>query len=154
MPSTRRTTRQSKQNQHDASSQPPNVTQRSRRGQLAPHERVQIVELKAIGWTYSEINKRYPDIPIGTIKTTIARASKRGSAQNTLPRSGTPKKLDEADRLKLLQAISENPRVKSEALLALVNFKVCRTTVWRLLRSEKKRKGDHSQRAELAEEEA
>jgi hypothetical protein len=93
MPPIRHTAQQLMQNQFDAPTQHPNVTQRSRRCQLAPHERVRIVELKAIGWSYNEIHERYPYIPIGTIKTTITRASKRGPTQTTLARSGTPKKL-------------------------------------------------------------
>jgi hypothetical protein len=51
------------------------MTQRSRRCQLAPHE-VRLVELKAIGWSYTEIHERYPYISTGTIRTTVAWAEK------------------------------------------------------------------------------
>jgi hypothetical protein len=53
--------------------------------------------LKAIGWLYTEIYERYPYISIGTIKTTVAWAEKRGLTQAVLPCSGTLKKLDEID---------------------------------------------------------
>jgi transposase len=154
MPPIRHTTLQLVQNQYDTPSQHPNVTQRSRRCQLAPHERVRLVELKAIGWSYTEIHERYPYIPIGTIKTTVARAEKRGPTQAALPRSGTPKKLDETDRLRILEAISENPRIKYDALLALVNFKCGRATIWRLLQGENKRKWLQLQRPELTDQQA
>lgn len=95
------------QQQYDAPTQSPNIAQRSRRCQLLPHERVRIVELKAIGWSYTEIHERYPYIPIGTMKTTVARSPKRGPTQETLSRSGQPKKLTEHDRIKLLCAIEE-----------------------------------------------
>jgi len=120
-------------NQFDMPGQQPNVSQRSRRSQLAQHERVRIVELKDIGWSYQEIHERYPLIPIGTIKTTIARSLKRGETKATLSRSGGPKKLDEEDRSRVIQAIQENPRVKYDGLLALLNYKVHRATIYRFL---------------------
>lgn len=83
------------QQQYDTPTRAPNIAQRSRRVQLLPHERVRIVELKAVGWSYTEIHERYPYIPIGTMKTTIARSSKRGSTQETLVRSGQSRKLTE-----------------------------------------------------------
>jgi hypothetical protein len=56
--------------------------------------------------------------------------------------------------LKLLQAIEENPRIKYDALLALASFKVERTTVWRPLQGENKRKWVQLQRPELTEQQA
>jgi transposase len=152
MPPVRRTAQQDEQ--YDAPSQHPNVTQRSRRCQLAPYERVKLVELKAIGWSYNEIHERYPHIPVGTIKTTIARSPQRGPTQETLSRSGPPKKLDEEDKAKLLRAIEENPRIKYDGLLALIDFRVQRQTIWRLLREENKRKWLVLQRPELTEDQA
>ncbi|KAJ5974899.1 hypothetical protein N7481_008606 [Penicillium waksmanii] len=73
--------------------------------------------------SYAEIQKRYPYIPIRTIKTTITQAAKQGPTQAALPRSGTPKKLDKTDRLKILTVILENLQVKYNALLAIVDFK-------------------------------
>lgn len=53
--------------------------------------------------------------------------------KKTLPRSGGPQKLEENEKSHLFQAIEENPQIKYEALLALVNYKVSRQTIWRLL---------------------
>jgi len=154
MPPVRRTAQQIIREQYDTPCQHPNVTQRSRRCQLAPYERVKLVELKAIGWSYNEIHERYPHILVGTIKTTIARSRQRGPTQETLSRSGPPKKLDEEDKAKLLRAIEENPRIKYDSLLALIDFKVQRQTIWRLLREENKRKWLVLQRPELTEGQA
>ena len=72
-------TQQIMQEQYDSPTHVPNIAQGSQRCQLAPFERVRIVELKSVGWSYREIHERYPYIPIGTIKTIIARSSKRGA---------------------------------------------------------------------------
>ncbi|KAJ5645259.1 hypothetical protein N7507_011270 [Penicillium longicatenatum] len=115
-----------------------NVAQTPKRRQLAPHERVKIVELKAIGWSYKEIQKRYSHIPMGTIKTTIARASARGPTQETLPRPGGPKKLSDEDRKMLLTAISEDPGIKNDHLLKRLDHNISRQTLWKFLREQKK----------------
>lgn len=115
---------------------------------------MKLVELKAIGWSYNEIHERYPHIPVGTIKTTIARSRQRGPTQETLSRSSPLKKLDEEDKAKLLRAIEENPRIKYDGLLALIDFKVQRQTIWRLLLEENKRKWLVLQRLELTEDQA
>jgi hypothetical protein len=75
MPPIRQNALELVQNQYDTPSQHPNMTQRSRRCQLAPYE-VRLVELKAIGWSYTEIHERYPYISTGTIRTTVAWAEK------------------------------------------------------------------------------
>lgn len=128
------------QQQYDTPTRAPNIAQRSRCIQLLPHECVRIVELKAVGWSYTEIYERYSYIPIGTMKTTIARFSKRGSIQETLVRSGQPRKLTEQDYIKLLQAIEENLCTIYYSLLNLVGFKYDRKTIQRFLQNENKRK--------------
>lgn len=140
--------------QYDSPTHVENIAQGSKRCQLAPFERVRIVELKSVGWSYAEIHERYPYIPIGTIKTTISRSSKRGSTQETLPRSGGPQKLEENEKSLLFQAIEENPRIKYEALLALTNYRVSRQTIWRLLQTAHRRKWLVLQRPELTPEHA
>lgn len=155
MPPIRHTTAQRiMQEQYDPPASVPNVAQHSQRSQLASFERVRMVELKSVGWSYREIHERYPYVPIGTIKTTIARSPKRGSTQETLHRSGGPQKLNENEKSLLFQAIEENPRIKYEGLLALVNYKVCRQTIWRLLQSANHRKWLVLQRPELTAEHA
>ena len=133
----------------------PNVAQRSsRRCQLAPYERVQLVQLKSIGWTYPRIHERFPHIPIGTIRTTIRRSSIRGPSQETLPQSGTPQKLTDQDKSLLYRAVEENPRIKYSELLALVDYKVSRQTIWRLFQSSNCRKWLVLRRPELKPEHA
>lgn len=123
---------------YDHRSQAPNVSQGSRRCQLAPYERTRLVELKAIGWSYKEIHERYPYIPIGTIKTTIARSSRRGPTQATLPRSGGPKKLNEEERKMLLDSINQNPQIKYDQLLSRLDHDVSRQTLWRFFQGQNK----------------
>lgn len=140
--------------EYDTPNMGPSVAQTSRRCQLAPFERVRLVELKATGWSYSEIHERYPYIPISTIKTTIARSPKRGPTQQTVARSGGPLKLEEHDKRLLLEAIDNNPRIKYDALLALINYKVSRQTIWRTLQAVHKRKWLVLQRPELTPDQA
>ncbi|KAJ5938323.1 hypothetical protein N7466_001457 [Penicillium verhagenii] len=116
-----------------------NMAARHRGCELAPYERTKLIELKSIGWSYKEIHDRYPSIPISTIKSTWLRSNQKGPSQETLPRSGPPKKLNEEDKENILQAIDDNPCVKYDELLATVDHKVCRDTMWRLLREENKR---------------
>lgn len=149
------TVQQLMEEQFDPPTSVPNVAQHSsRRCQLAPFERVRMVELKSIGWSYTQIRERYPHIPIGTIRTTIRRSSMRGPGQETLPRSGTPQKLNNYEKSLLIQAIEENPRIKYSELLALVDCKVSRQTIWRLFQSSNHRKWLVLQRPELKPEHA
>lgn len=79
--------------------------------ELDAFTRTKLVELKKVaGWTYKQIHAEYPSIPIGTIVTTVNRESKRIDNQS-MPRSGRPRKLDEADRERILTPIHDNPRV-------------------------------------------
>ncbi|KAJ5133089.1 hypothetical protein N7448_001882 [Penicillium atrosanguineum] len=92
--------------------------------QLDAYVRTKLVELKIIaGWTYKQIHQEYLSIPIGTIKTTINRTNQR-IENETSPRSGRPRKLDEDNKLKLLNAIDTNLRITYENILATVDHKV------------------------------
>jgi transposase len=122
--------------------------------QLGPYERIKLIELKSIGWSYRQIHERYPDIPIATIKTTWLRRSQKGPTQETLARSGPPKKLTQYDKTQLLEGIDQNPRIKYDDLLATVNYKVKRQAIWRLLREENRRKWLIFRRPELTEDHA
>lgn len=46
--------------------------------QLAPYERIRLIELKDISWLYRQIHDRYPSIPLSIIKCTILRAHQKG----------------------------------------------------------------------------
>lgn len=122
---------------------------RRRNHQLDAFTRTKLVELKKVaGWTYKQIHTQYPSIPINIIKTTIARESKRID-NKTSSRSGRPRKLDENDKSKLLETIDTNPRITYEDLLATVDNKVKRHSIWRLLHEEGRRKWVVLDRPEL-----
>lgn len=87
------------------SARAPVAPPRRPRCQLDAYMRTKLVELKTVaGWTYEQIHKEYPSIPIGTIKTTVYRANKRVKNE-TSPRSGRPRKLDADDKTKLLDRL-------------------------------------------------
>ncbi|KAJ5108255.1 hypothetical protein N7456_004930 [Penicillium angulare] len=127
---------------------------RPRRRELDVYTRTKITSLYNIGWTYKEIQREItPTIPYTTIQSTCARERKR-QKNETSPRSGRPKKLDETDKERILDAIDENPRVKYDDLLAEVDHKVCRRSIQRLLRENNLRKWRCLHRPELSSEAA
>lgn len=113
---------------------------RRRNQELDAFTRTKLVELKTVAkWSYSQIHKEYPTIPISTIKYTCQTAAKRVD-NHSLPRSGRPRKLDEDDIKKIDDMIEENPRVLIEDLLDGVSHKVKRMSIWRLLHEQGRRK--------------
>ncbi|KAJ5790630.1 uncharacterized protein N7518_007641 [Penicillium psychrosexuale] len=74
------------------------------------------------GSGYKRIHRRYPWISISTIRYTIKKEYERYAGVSK-PRSSRPKKLDKTDKVRLLDAIKENPRVTYEDLLAEVSYK-------------------------------
>lgn len=122
-----------------------------RRQQLDVYERTRITTLKSTGLSYRQIHEQLPHIPIATLKTTVQRERKR-ERNTTLPRPGRPRKLSDNDKERVIDLIEENPRVKCEDLLAEVDHKVCRMSIWRLLRESNKRKWRCLRRPELSPE--
>lgn len=59
---------------------------------------------------------------------------------HSLPRSGRPRKLDEDDIRKIDEMIEQNPRVMIEDLLEGVSHKVKKTSIWRLMHEQGRRK--------------
>ncbi|KAJ0128638.1 Uncharacterized protein HZ326_28271 [Fusarium oxysporum f. sp. albedinis] len=47
--------------------------------ELSPSLRSRICGLPRKGLTHSQIKKHFPDIPVGTIKTTLRREAQRGA---------------------------------------------------------------------------
>ncbi|CRL31137.1 Transposase, Tc1-like [Penicillium camemberti] len=76
-------------------------------------------------------NNSFHDIPRSTIQYTLTQESKR-QKQESLPRPGQPRKLTEDDRDNIYGIIQEKPSVLTEDLLAEVDFKVHRQSIWRL----------------------
>ncbi|KAJ5502615.1 hypothetical protein N7463_001086 [Penicillium fimorum] len=124
------------------------------RSELTPALRERICELhSAAHWGYRRIHQRYPWISISTIRYTIKKEHERRAGVSK-PRSGRPRKLDTTDKVRLLDAISENPRITHEDLLAEVSHKVKIDSIRRLLNTENLRKWRCSWRPYLTEEHA
>jgi transposase len=93
------------------------------RSEFTPALRERICELhSAAGWGYKRIQKRYPWLSLSGIRYTIKKDRERLSGVSK-PRSGRPKKLNEADRERLLNAIHENPKITQEDMLTEVSHK-------------------------------
>lgn len=90
-------------------------------------------------WSYGQIHKKYPDIPLSTIKYTCLKSRIRDKEQS-LKRSRRPKILNDDDRQKVLQKIHEDPRVSYDDLLAEVSHKCKKDSIARLLSAEGLRK--------------
>ena len=137
---------------HPAS--PPREVPRRKNCELTPHLRTQITTLKEVaGWSYGEIHKKFPDLPLSTIKMTCLRSRIRHK-EESLKRSGRPSKLDDNDRQKILQKIHEQPRVLYEDLLAEVDHKVKKRSIARLLGVENLKKWRVMKRPYLTPEHA
>ena len=95
--------------------------------------RVKICELHTTnGWGATTIKKmRFPDIPRLTIQYTLTQEVKR-QKQQSLPRLGTRRKLTGEDRDYIYDTIQEKPSILTEDLLAEVDYKVKRYSIWRL----------------------
>ena len=92
------------------------------RSELTPALRERTCELhSAVKWGYKRIHKRYPWISVSTIRYTIKKEHERHAGVSK-PRSGRPRKLDKTDKVRLLDAIKENPRVIYEDLLTEVSY--------------------------------
>lgn len=108
--------------------------------ELSPQIHSRICELKSIGWSYGKIKERYPEIPLGTIRSTIRSEATRKDNESK-PRSGRPKGLTDEQCNRLIQLASSNPQIKLSELVAAVDGAVQRRTIQRLLRES------HLQRA-------
>ncbi|KAJ5475057.1 hypothetical protein N7539_008123 [Penicillium diatomitis] len=122
----------------------------ARSKELTPTLRARICELYAINWGYKRIHKRYPWIPLSTIRYTIIKERERQDSISK-PRKGRPKKLTKADKDRIIQVIHENPRVTQEDLLTEVDHKVKYASIRRLLNAENIRKWRCSWRPYLEE---
>jgi len=112
--------------------------------------RAKICELHSTnGWGATTIKKkRFPDIPRSTIQYTLTQESKR-QKQQSLARSGGPRKLTEDDRDHIYETIQQNPSILVADLLAEVDYKVKRTSIWRLTHEMGLRKWRKMQRPTL-----
>lgn len=111
----------------------------ARVSELTPAIRERICELHAIGWGYKRIHRRYPSIPLSTIRYTIKKEHERHDGVSK-PRSGRPKKITEAEKDAILDVIHGNTKTQYKDLLAKVDYKVKRRSIQRLLDAENMRK--------------
>jgi transposase len=103
------------------------------RKELSPQMRSRICELKSIGWSHAKIKAMHPDIPLGTIKTTIRR--ERTRVDNiSKPRSGRPHQLTEEQRDHIHDLSQSRPHIKIKDLLAKVDQTVKKRSLQGLLR--------------------
>jgi transposase len=106
---------------------------RRRNCELDVNIRTQITTLRETAdWSYGAIHKKFPDIPLSTIKMTCLRSRIRHKEESA-KRSGRPKVLDENDRQKILEKIHEEPRVTYDDLLSEVSNKCKKDSIARLL---------------------
>ncbi|RYC77209.1 hypothetical protein BFJ63_vAg19917, partial [Fusarium oxysporum f. sp. narcissi] len=87
------------------------------------------------------IKKHFPDIPLGTIKTTLRREAQRGADNISLPRSGAPRKLTEEQRDQIYDTVTTDPHITMRDLLDSVDNAVKLRSLRYLLRTQKARLG-------------
>lgn len=130
---------------------PPVRPARRKKQEIDPFTRTKLVELKNVAkWTYSQIHREYPGIPISSIKYTVQQANKR--ADNlSLPRSGRPRKLSEEERDQIFDSIHGNPMITHDDLLADLDHKIAKSSLRRLLYEMDLRKWKQLERPELSD---
>src|ERR1700722_74532 len=89
-----------------------------RRGrELSPQMRARICELHSIGWSYPQIHRKHPEIPLSTIGDTCRNEAKRLN-NTSKPRSGAPRVITEDERDSLLETVTITPEMSYNALQA------------------------------------
>lgn len=94
------------------------------RHELSPQTRARICKLRAYHLTYAQIQAVFPEIPLSTIRTTIARSASR-PAHKSLPRTGRPRSLTEEQRDHIYDVLTHrDPTIKMRDLLAEIDFAI------------------------------
>lgn len=122
--------------------------------ELSPSLRSRICELKRQGYSYRQVHKAFPEVPIGTIKTTCRREAQRGTENTSLPRSGAPRKLTAEQRDQIYETITTTPHIPMRDLLDSVDNAIKLRSIRYLLREMGKRKWLQKKRPALTEERA
>ena len=108
--------------------------------ELSPEIRSRICELSSLRFSHARIHKIHPEIPLGTIKSTIRLESLRVNNQ-TRPRSGAPRRLTEEQRDQIYDTVTyKNPHISYRDLLDSVDNVVKQQSLRGLLRELGKRK--------------
>lgn len=116
--------------------------------ELTPQLRSRICELHSIGWGAKRIHRKHPEIPVGTIRTTISREHLRDN-NGTRPRSGRPQKLTEEHRNRLWEALTSNPKAKNKEFLEAIEYAVQKRTLQRVVQELKVEKKEQKEQKEL-----
>ena len=110
------------------------------RRELIPQMRARICELHSLKWGPLQIHKRHPEIPLGSIKTTIRRQALRDD-HTSRPRTGRPRALTEEQRDYIYDVVNHtNPQIKMRDLLREVDDVVKKRSLQGLLREIGKKK--------------
>jgi transposase len=110
------------------------------RKELSPQTRSRICELHSIGYGAKRIHNIHWEISLSTIKYTIKKESVRVNNQS-LPRSGTPRKLSEEEKDHLYDhAIHKNPHIKIRELVNEIDHDISKDTIRRAFREMHKKK--------------
>jgi len=123
----------------------------AQRKELTPQLRSRICELRSLGFSHARIHKLHPEVPLGTIKTTLRREAIRND-NATQKRSGRPRQLTEEQRDQIYDTIThQNPHISHQDLLASVSHTVKERSLRGLLRELGKRKWRQLKRPQLTQ---
>ena len=116
--------------------------------------RSRICELSSLHYSHTRIHQIHPEIPLGTIKTTIRREKTRIENQSK-KRPGRPRKLTEEQRDSIYYTVEyENPHITHRDLLTSVDNVIKDRSLRYLLREMNKRKWRQLKRPLLTAEHA
>ena len=105
------------------------------RKELSPSLRSRICTLRTSAkWSYNRIQKEFPHIPRSTIVETCRKEAVRGQQNLSLKRTGRPTILTAFDRDLIYDAVQQNPSIDKKTLLELVDHKISRETLRKLLK--------------------
>ncbi|KAJ5893405.1 hypothetical protein N7495_005096 [Penicillium taxi] len=109
----------------------------ARKKQLTPIQRAEICVLKRVnGWGAKRIHKAFPHIPKSTIGYTLKMESKR-TDHARITGSGGQFKLTKEERQRLYAAIEENPSITVKDQLSLIDNKLSRNGLYKMLQNKK-----------------
>ena len=111
------------------------------RVELTPQMRARIVELSSERWSAPRIHRKYPEIPLSTIRFTIKWYPFGTTDFTSKPRIGRPRALTEEQRDHVYDIVTNsNPQIKMRDLLREVNDDCKKRCMQSLLRSMDKKK--------------
>ena len=116
--------------------------------------RSRLCELRSLHYSYRQIHRLHPEIPLSTIHSTCKQEAIRVNNQSQL-RSGRPHQLTETQRDQIYDTIMHNnPHVSHRDLLDSVDNVVKKRSLQGLLREIGKRKWRRLKRLQLSEAQA